>query len=92
MRGVTQQNLRPGQLGQRVDVFQNLKMNIEAMAAAFIRLKDDPSLKQRLGERAREKVSEAFSSERYTDRLLDRIKAMPEAGAGASTDILTSLR
>jgi len=67
-------------------------LDIEAMAAAFIRLKDDPSLKQRLGERAREKVSEAFSSERYTDRLLDRIKAMPEAGAGASTDILTSLR
>ena len=48
-------------------------LDVQAMAEALIRLHDDPSFRLRLGSRARAKLSEAFSPERYTDRLLDRI-------------------
>ena len=62
-------------------------LDVEAMAEAVIRLQDDPPLRQRLGNRARAKMSEAFSPEHYTDRLLDRLENMPVSIEDAADDV-----
>ncbi|HIF98628.1 MAG TPA: glycosyltransferase, partial [Myxococcales bacterium] len=45
-------------------------LDVDSMAAAIIRLAEEPDLRLKLGKRAREKVSNRFSPEAYAESLL----------------------
>jgi glycosyltransferase involved in cell wall biosynthesis len=45
-------------------------LDVESMAAAIIRLAEEPSVRLKLGKRAREKVTDRFTREAYAESLL----------------------
>jgi glycosyltransferase involved in cell wall biosynthesis len=51
-------------------------LDVDSMAAAIIRLAEEPELRLKLGKRAREKVSGRFSPEAYAESLMALVQGI----------------